>query len=335
MNCPPKANRVRQRGVVLFHAAVWLAATCSTSLADSGRCATDAPVVVIKGVEAYIDKKASIVDPLKGAEHAALLRPISMFSYHLAEATDAVPLESGNARCAIGLLRAWADAGALTQAPDYVGVRERARFVIGFNLTVLKLRSGGYDVDDKTLQWLHELTRASVAGFPVRSAIANLDVWSGVDAATFLLLGPDDDLKAHALAEWRGGIGQIASDGSLGSEMKRGQRALLYHQYYLSGLLMLAAMLPAIGYALPEDDVSALRRLGQYVATSLCQPTDIETRAGIHQEMPPPYQFSVLGAFGGDYVSGGWRACVKLPATLRDDGVGGDMLIVRDVIKRR
>lgn len=306
----------------------------SLGFAADFRCMVDPPVIEMRAFDVYADRSASVVDPMKSAANDAAVKPVSIFAYHLAEATDARPMGAARANCAAQALRNWATAAALLNAKDPPSIRVLARYTIGFNLTVIKLRAAGFDVDPDVVRWLHDLSRAAVAGYPIKQGVANLDVWSGVNAASFLLLEPDAALKEHAITEWKLGVSQVASDGSLTSEMKRGKRALLYHQYYLSALLMLNEILPKVGYSPLDVEKAALRRLGKFVAAALCDPSSIKARTGLDQETPPPYQFAIVDAFGRDDVGTEWRTCVKLPETLRDAGSGGSMIVVREALKR-
>jgi poly(beta-D-mannuronate) lyase len=297
-------------------------------------CVIDPPIAEMKGTTTYADKKASVVDPVKGAQHAEMIKPVATFATHLANATDSLPLDSEKAACARKMLSTWAADNALVQTPDsFPAVRERARFTIGFNLAAVKLRQAGYPVDRDVIDWLRTLTREVVSGFALKPALSNLDIWSGVDAASFLLLSDDLLLREHARRVWRKGIDQIKADGSLDTEMGRGRRALLYHQYYMSGLLMLREMSAAIGDLPSADDHAKLKKLGRLVASSLCDSTMISKRAGAPQEKPPAYQFAVAMAFGKNILDDSWAKCAQLPAKIVDNGIGGNMDVAAAAIR--
>jgi hypothetical protein len=129
-------------------------------------------------------------------------------------------------------------------------------------------------------------------------------------------------------------LSQIGPDGSLKSELRRQTRALLYHQYYLSGLLYLRKIRAALGSPATPAEVTTLRRLASFVESSLCDPAAIaKASGGFKQETAPADQFAIGLAFGQGIVDDRWSRCgVVTPAT-NDETLGGSLRVTLAVLE--
>jgi poly(beta-D-mannuronate) lyase len=94
----------------------------------------------------------------------------------------------------------------------------------------------------------------------------------------------DRDLFERGLAVTRQALDQIAPDGSLPLEMERGSRALNYHVYALTPLVVAAAIASANGIDLYTERDGALHRLANFVAGAILDPRIVESRAHAKQE---------------------------------------------------
>jgi poly(beta-D-mannuronate) lyase len=242
----------------------------ASAFAETMACPGDAPIRQVGGVLFYTDKKASVADPQKVKQDAEVIRPLQMYLIHLAAILDAPAATPAALDCAVEMLNRWAAAGAMLTEPDnFEGVRERARFTIGLNIIALKLSKAGHPVNQATRDWLHSLSLAAVRDFASRPLKDNLYIWSGVDAASDAVLSGDASERNYASDVWRNGIEAINQNGTVATELARGSRALLYHQYYLSGLLMLRSFRQTLGDNPTPADQAKLKSLTDLVAGGL------------------------------------------------------------------
>jgi poly(beta-D-mannuronate) lyase len=311
----------------IFVVVLSLIASPNSAHAQSENCVMDPPVKQVQGVAFYTDKNASVADPKLVAQDGAFLKPLQLFVNHLSAIVDNPNAAPADITCAQQMLDSWAQADALLQPPvNFEAMRERARFAIGFNIVALKLQASGHTVSAATLKWLHALSTMVANDFKTHSLKNNLYIWSGVDSATNALLSGDEDERNNATAVWKFGISQIQPDGSVATELDRKTRALLYHQYYLSGLLMLQSLRTQLGDLPTQQEEAKLKVLADLVSDSQCDPTKIGLLAGgTQQEIPPPYQYAVPAAFSQNILNQNWSKCAKLPAPLIDGAFGGDM----------
>ena len=91
------------------------------------------------------------------------------------------------------------------------------------------------------------------------------------------------------------GIHAIQPDGTLPEEMRRGQRALHYHLYAASPLVMLAELGLPNGVDLYAEDRGALKKLVKVSTEGLVDPSLFEKRTGIPQERPAPPTAEAIG----------------------------------------
>ncbi|WBK02075.1 alginate lyase family protein [Methylocystis parvus] len=324
------SSKSRQAGTGLFFLSrmIILAATASFLMdREASACVLDPPVDRVQGVDYYLDKHASIVDAERQQADAKAYRPVQMFVYHLEQIIDADAPSSELISCALQNLHSWALSDAmLTQPENFPGVRQRARFSVALNVIALKLKVAGYSIDEPITRWLHTLAQKAVADFSTRKPYSNLYIWSGVNAASDAILTGDKASRLYATNVWRLGVSQINADGTIDVEMDRASRALMYHQYYLAGLLMLRSFRVALGDQATHGEDAKLRILAKVVGNALCDPTSLgELAHASDQERPPPYQFAVPTAFGQDFLDAEWGRCGKIPSQLIDSGAGGDM----------
>lgn len=320
---------------------VWLTAliVISCILCRQGNaaevCVIPPPVSQVEGVDFYTDKHASTVDVEKQAADAASYRPIQMFVYRLEKMLDDDVTKPGSMDCVIHNLDYWAMSHAMMRHPsNFSGIRQRARFTIALNVIALKLMAAGFKLNDSIRLWLHGLSMEAIRDFEARQPRGNLYIWSGVDAASDALLSNDPTSRQYATTVWKQGIAKINSNGTVDTELDRASRSLLYHQYYLSGLLMLRSYRIALGNVISAADEAALELLATRVEEGLCDTSSMSSLlGGAEQEIPPPYQFAVPTAFGQGFFHSAWYRCANIPPSLIDSGAGGDMAKLSEILK--
>ena len=226
-------------------------------------CHVSAPVLRVTGENWYDDPSGSIVNKAAVARHETLIRPLRTYVTELTEALD-----RGDYRCAERQLSRWAASKALLQQPSsFAGKRERLRFATAVSLAACRLRAARGSLEPSVKSWLRELGQASARDFTKRGLTDNLFVWSGVNSAIAWKLTGAPELKQSARQVLTRSTAQIGSDGLIPSELRRATRSLLYHSYYLSGLLTLTAVLPG-----SAQQNAAIRALTKRVTSGTCAP---------------------------------------------------------------
>jgi poly(beta-D-mannuronate) lyase len=113
------------------------------------------------------------------------------------------------------------------------------------------------------------------------------------------------DLFDWSVKEYRIAAGQIAADGHLPNEQKRGARALAYHNYALQPLVMIASFAAANGQDVVAENNGALGRLAGYVLSQKqtdpvwlepwCDITDCDATARALRDASRPLKSRRLG----------------------------------------
>jgi hypothetical protein len=240
-----------------------------------GTCPNVAPVTRVEGVNWYSDAAGSKVNAGAMASHQAMIQPLRAYATGLVQA-----IERGDAGCAQRNLSAWAKADALLVEPsDFAGQRERLRFATAISFATLRLIAAGNPPERGVADWIGRVNTAAVADFRRRGTVDNLYVWSGVAAALAWEITRDPALCAYAGDVLDRTTTPIGQDGLLASELRRQTRSLLYHSYYLSGLLVLTEALPAT-----DAQTAAIGRLYGRVRAGSCAPADFP---GGQPQTPP------------------------------------------------
>jgi poly(beta-D-mannuronate) lyase len=287
-------------------------------------CPSFAVVDRIKGAKFYADRAGSVVDRQAQRRNEELQAPVRQMLGFVTTALDNAEARSPTTDCAFSIIQQWAAQRGLLDPPSSTQGRvERARFAIGLTVIALKLRRFDYPLGDGILGWLKDLNDAVMTYFEKGTNRANLYIWSGVAAASFALLGADPRATAYENSVWRGSIAEITADGFLPRELARAHRALIYHQYAFSALLMLRQIRVALGEHESESDRAALRRLAARVSSSLCDPRAMVAASGAVQEMPNHTAFRVPEVFGDGLLDANWAKCGITPPHHNDVNLGG------------
>lgn len=256
------------------------------------------PVIVLDHESKYeAGTNSSIVDPDKDEAYQDKLKKVSTFYNPLVRISDryvkSQPRASEIAICAAQWLEQWAQAGAMEE-----GVTEQGRMVQAWALasvatTYLKIRQDPYisQASRKMIvDWLNRLKGLVVANFNSRTSEVsrsnNHRYWANwaVGATAIVLNDPE-------AFEWAGqGFGracqQIGADGVLPLEMARRSKALHYHNFSLSPLVLQAEALIANGDATPYTrNNGAIHRLVDLVLTGLENPQVFVEQAGEVQDL--------------------------------------------------
>ena len=203
----------------------------------------------------------------------AATKPIVGFERGIAEMTWRYK-QSGDPRtlnCLLAGYAAWANAGALlSQETSHTGraMRKWALATLASSWLELKFMPGSpLHGQQATERWLGQLADRVVLewdGLPLNST-NNHSYWAAWAVMATAVALDRRDLFAWSIKEYRIAAGQIAADGTLANEQKRGERARAYHNYALQPLVMIASFAGANQVDVMAENNGALARLAGYV----------------------------------------------------------------------
>lgn len=320
-----------------------LVVALNPAMADSSICPDIPPVLRIESANFYLDQKGSIPDEAVEQDNEKLSTNLTNLYGLLHYATDISKSGKNKALllCASALMHRWASAEALLDPPQEANSRvQRVVVSVALNLYALKLERAGIQNTPVVIGWLGRLTKAVTRDYH-RDALKstpyfrnNIYFWSGVAAGSFAILARDPAYAAYADLTWRDAIDQIGSDGVLAVELHRGRRALIYHQYAFSALLLLRELRHALEFESSSADLVKVHDLGRAIGRALCDASWMATRAGVaNQEHPGAWGFRLASVLGLDIVDDNWHRCgtvLKNPIELR---IGGDVAATQRAIR--
>lgn len=259
------------QGAKRFYAAMAFAALSlsSTGHARADACPLFPPVGAAKGVTFYTDEHGSKADPKLEAENDNLNKSITDFLRYAETAADGAfdRAPTPALGCAFRTFDAWASADALLekaatrQAATRQAAIDQVGFVAALDVLALKFKAEGLVLTAAELSWLDRLNRPVIDGSRRSSTRTNLYSWIGFGAAAYALVSGDEDAKQFQNAVWRFAVSAIDPRGYIGTEVSRGGRALIYHQFGLSALLMLREARRKLRIEDKAGDEQALTRL--------------------------------------------------------------------------
>jgi poly(beta-D-mannuronate) lyase len=248
----------------------------------------------------YSDSKGSIIDPVKWKAYEESSGPVKKLGQNAVDAADAFQATGSKqaAQCVLKLEKT----AALEQALTGKMSSSQAYFVQGWvigalGIALLKVRDSNVvdEADTKLLtDWMKAVSRQTMDFYDdrlVKSPNGNNHVyWAGVQVGAIAIAANDRKLFDWALMAFRNGIHQIAPEGTLAEEMRRGQRALHYHLYAASPLVYIAEFGEVNGIDLYAEEDGALKRLVQLSIAGLEGSGYFDKATGIKQDLPdgPP-----------------------------------------------
>ncbi len=246
----------------------------------------------------YTDKHASVIDPKKLAAFNAETAGPTHLGQFTTRAADKY-LESGSraaAVCVYSLLDAAAKANAWDETmPQIAGTYIQNWMLSGTAIAYLKVRSSGVGTaaEDVAIQKWFQAIAARVREYfemhrlhPGSDAYNNHMYWAGLSVAAEGIANNDADAFLWGLATYLMGVDAIEPDGSLTAEMDRAGMAEHYQLYALGPLVMLAELAAANGVDLYAIDDGAIHKLVKFSVAGLEDPSIIEKRTGVKQDLP-------------------------------------------------
>ncbi|MGO4711520.1 alginate lyase family protein [Bradyrhizobium sp. 2TAF24] len=214
------------------------------------------------------------------------IAPLHAFIDRVNKASDA-----GDVSCLADLLGQWAHADAL-MAPlrGYQGYYERSWAGTDFALVLLRIRRAGRPMPaamPEIVPWLVRIAAATRDADAINHLHNNLVYWAGLNLAAIGTLADRPDLVDAGIARAREGIRDIQPDGTLARELKRGERALHYHNFALIPLVFTAELARARGVDLYAENNGALRRLADLVIRAVIDPNSFSAYLPTPQKLFP------------------------------------------------
>ncbi|MDQ2083336.1 alginate lyase family protein [Xanthobacteraceae bacterium Astr-EGSB] len=303
--------------------------------------AVPAPVRDIAAEPFYSDRAGSVVDPARYAARERIVKPLEDYLRGVVKMTDrwieSNPPRPETARCALDWLDGWARADAMLGQVTPQGGYERKWTLGGLALAYLNIREApGLDAAAKARveAWFARLA-AEVRryydrppGRGVTDKLNNHRYWAALAVAASAVATGDRAGLDWAIEAYRVGIGQVDADGMLPLELARAGKALHYHAFSVTPLVMVAEIGAANGIDLYGERGGALGRLVANVVGGLSDPSPFERRTDTKQ--------GFVGSLSGWHVA--WAeiwyarrrdaAVVPLLRTyrpLRNNWLGGNM----------
>lgn len=250
----------------------------------------------------YSDAKHSVIDEARYKAYRAAADEFDDATKVAAKAADYFQATGKRpaAECVLQIL----DTQAASEAMTGVMSSGQAQYVQGWTLGAfaaawLKVRAADPGIPEQrhaATAWMDKVGRQVQVWFsarhtrtpPTKDATNNHYYWAGF-AAAGAAIGADD----HALYDWGmgtfdDGVSRIMPDGTLPLEMDRAARALHYHLFAITPLVMLAEYGEANGRVMYAREHGALARLARASYEGLKNNSYFEKKAGAKQDTPGP-----------------------------------------------
>jgi poly(beta-D-mannuronate) lyase len=215
----------------------------------------------------------SHIDPVKHAAYEAAVGPVEHYLDAVAQMAS-----KGEAQCTLRWLVSWAEGDALLGRIEKEQAHyERKWLLAGLALSYAKVRpAASRDQQAAIDTWLMALADGvKKHSETYKGERNNHTYWEGLAvAATGAVTGNARDL-AWGRKLFQAAMAQVAKDGSLPLEMKRGTRALHYHLFAAAPLAMLESVLAVHS--------SKMDKLAAFCAAGLKNPALVAKRAGVAQ----------------------------------------------------
>lgn len=247
-------------------------------LASGAASACEAPPPARIDIDAnsyYSDAHHSVIDPALRARNIANTKPIEDFLAHVAKDANA----RGDAACALVWLASWGEQKAMlgklsSEQAYYV----RKWTLGGLALNYARVRQQATPEQRAVIEgWFRALADATMAHADAHQGTRNNHYyWEGL--AVTAVGGVTGDARyldwgrkvfAHAM-------GQVAADGSLPAEMERAGKALHYHVFAATPLVMMASILNLYD--------ARLDRLVAFTVAAAADPSGLTRATGVTQE---------------------------------------------------
>lgn len=255
---------------------LFVLALAAHAAAAAAACETPPPARIdIDANSYYSDAHHSVIDPVLRARNIANTKPIEDFLAHVARDANA----GGDAACALSWMASWGEQQAMLGKLS----SEQAYYVRKWTLGGLALNYARVQTQATAAQravvesWFKALADATMAHSDAKKGGRNNHYyWEGL--AVTAVGGVTGDTRyldwgrkvfAHAMS-------QVAADGSLPAEMERAGKALHYHVFAVTPLVMMASIL--------DLHDARLDKVVSFTVAASADPSGIARITGVEQE---------------------------------------------------
>jgi len=252
----------------------------------------------IVATQYYNDAKKSVIDPVAYAAYNAVEAIFDEQMGAVASAADAYR-RSGNPAavdCAVQLLKTAATSDAMTGSMSANQAYYLQNWTLGSLATsYLKVQPSGLvsAQDNATITaWMLKVGWQVESYFEPHRQKKTMDgrnnhiYWAGFAAMAAAIAGNDHKLFDWGASTYADGVDAIQPDGTLPLEMDRGQRALHYHLFAVTPLVMMAEFGEDNGLPMYAANNGALHLLARRCLTGLANNSYFAAKTGIKQDTP-------------------------------------------------
>jgi poly(beta-D-mannuronate) lyase len=246
----------------------------------------------------YSDSKHSVIDQKKYDAYNTARKQYEDVTREVARAADKYQ-QNGNreaAECVLNLLDDQARNSAMTGSMS----SNQAYYVQNWTLGALaidwlKVRSadpGTPEQRQAAIDWMKQVAGQTRAYFTERHAKGTNDgtnnhyYWAGLAVMAAAVSGNDRASYDWAKGTFEEAASRVAPDGTLPLEMARGQRALHYHIFAITPMVMLAEFGEANGDDLYAAHGHAVEKLATRIVAGLLNNSYFTEKAGVQQDTP-------------------------------------------------
>lgn len=287
------------------------------------------------------DPERDNADPENLALYRGQTEPIARLENRLLQLTNSYyvsppAIMAPKARCALRWLFSWAESQAMLGRVNRVGISVRhwalASFASGYG-QIRDEPSLDPKVKSAVAEWLRANAYAVIADYdaPENKRVNNLSYWAGWGVAITGAALDDKALFNWGIKRGYAGVMEISSDGTLPLEITRGSRALLYHQFALAPLIMIAELAYANGYNLYAANDGRLHRLARRVLMGTESSAYFETKTGHKQDSllsVSEGQMAWVEVYHARFHSQRTRAVLETYRPLISRRLGGNMTLL-------
>lgn len=218
--------------------------------------------------------------------YAEAIKPLHAFIAEVNKAADEHDLD-----CVMDLLAGWARGSALlTSGANYQSDFERSWAGTDFALALLRFPAAPTKADHRFQQikpWLIRIAEETRDADRINHLGNNLVYWAGLDLMSIGTLTDRGDLVDAGISRARQGIRDIGPHGELERELKRGERALHYHNFALTPLVFCAELASRRNIDLYAENNGAIHRLAGLIVRAVKDERSFGARTQVQQQLFP------------------------------------------------
>jgi len=244
----------------------------------------------------YVDSHHSVINQEEQEQYKEITAPYQEVVKKIVAAADAYQTTGSRAaaECASALIDMAAKdrflAGIMNGRQSYYV----QKWLVGaVAIAYLKTRPSGVVSPAQSaeiVRWLQDVAAQSIGYFESNSrhppAPNNHRYWTGLEVASIGIAADSQRLWKWGMESAEIGIKQIKKDGTLPLEMDRAARALHYHLFATSALVMLAEFAAVNGKDLYAEHDQALKRLVERSISGVNDASYFREKTGVEQEVP-------------------------------------------------